>query len=134
VLPALIHKFHDAKVGKAPTVTCWGSGSPLREFLHADDLAQACVFLMENYSQPQIINVGSGQEITIHDLAHLVKKIIGYHGEIVWDKTKPDGTPRKLLDNSRITALGWKPTIDLPTGIGLAYEDFLKNYASLQPC
>ncbi len=128
VLPALIHKFHDAKIARAATVTCWGTGSPLREFLHADDLAQACVFLMENYSDPKIINVGSGQEISIHDLAHLVKKIVGYTGEIFWDKTKPDGTPRKLMDHSRIADLGWKPEIDLPTGIRLAYEDFLKNY------
>ncbi len=100
---------------------------PLREFLHADDLAQACVFLMENYSDPQIINVGSGQEISIHDLAHLVKKIIGYDGQILWDQTKPDGTPRKLLDTARLTALGWRPAIDLPTGIRLAYDDFLKT-------
>ncbi|HEX3798541.1 MAG TPA: GDP-L-fucose synthase [Verrucomicrobiae bacterium] len=129
VLPALIRKFHEAKVARAATVTCWGTGSPLREFLHADDLAHACVFLMENYSDSKIINVGSSQEISIHDLANLVKKITGYTGEIMWDKTKPDGTPRKLMDSSRITALGWKPSIDLASGIALACEDFQKNYA-----
>jgi GDP-L-fucose synthase len=129
VLPGLIHKFHNAKIARAPSVTCWGTGSPLREFLHADDLASACVFLMENYSDPQFINIGSAQEITIHELAELIKKIVGFPGEIVWDKIKPDGSPRKLMDSSRIFALGWKPTVDLPTGIRLAYEDFLKNYS-----
>jgi len=127
VLPGLIHKFHDAKTARAATVTCWGTGSPLREFLHADDLASACVFLMENYRDAQFTNIGSGQEITIRDLAELIKKIVGFTGEIIWDKTKPDGTPRKLMDSSRIFALGWKPTVDLPTGIRLAYDDFLKN-------
>jgi GDP-L-fucose synthase len=129
VLPGLIHKFHNAKIAHAPSVTCWGTGSPLREFLHADDLASACVFLMENYSDPQFINIGSAQEITIRELAELIKKITGFPGEIIWDKTKPDGSPRKLMDSSRIFALGWKPTVDLPTGIRLAYEDFLKNYS-----
>ena len=127
VLPAFIRKFHEAKVRRASSVMCWGTGSPFREFLHADDLAQACVFLMENYSDPQFINVGAGSDISIRDLAELIKTIIGFEGEILWDASKPDGTPRKLLDSSRITALGWKPAIDLPTGIGLAYEDFLKK-------
>jgi GDP-L-fucose synthase len=127
VLPALIRKFHDAKVARAPHVTCWGTGSPLREFLYSDDLARACVFLLENYSDEQFINVGSGSEITIRDLAGLVKQIVGFGGEIVWDTTKPDGTPRKLMDSSRLFALGWKPQVDLPTGIRLAYEDFQRK-------
>jgi len=130
VLPALIRKFHDAKVTGAPQVTCWGTGKPLREFLYADDLACACVFLMENFSEEQFINVGSGSEITIRELAELVKKIVGFGGDIVWDTSKPDGTPRKLMDSSRLFALGWKPQIDLPTGIRLAYEDFQKKHGA----
>jgi GDP-L-fucose synthase len=125
VLPALIRKFHDAKTGSAASVTCWGSGAPLREFLHADDLARAVVFLMQNYSEEQFINVGSGSEITIRELAELVKRIIGFPGSIVWDDSKPNGTPRKLMDSSRLFALGWKPQVNLETGIRLAYEDFL---------
>jgi len=125
VLPALIRKFHDAKTSAAATVTCWGTGTPLREFLYADDLAGACVFLMQNYSEEQFINVGSGSEITIRDLSELVKRVVGFTGEIVWDETKPDGTPRKLMDSSRLFALGWKPQIDLETGIRLTYENFL---------
>jgi GDP-L-fucose synthase len=127
VLPAFIRKFHEANIARASAVTCWGTGSPFREFLHCDDLAQACVFLMENYSDAKIINAGAGSDISIRDLAELIKKITGYTGGINWDNSKPDGTPRKLLDSSRITALGWKPGIDLPTGIRLAYDDFLKN-------
>ena len=126
VLPARIRRGPEAKVANAPTVTCWGTGSPLREFLHADDLARACVFLMENYSEEQIINVGSGQEIAIRDLAQTVARIVGFKGEIVWDRTKPDGTPRKLMDSGRLFALGWKPKVDLETGIRAAYEDFQK--------
>lgn len=125
VLPALIRKFHDAKINSAATVTCWGSGTPLREFLYADDLAGACVFLMENYSEEQFINVGSGSEITIRELSELVKRIVGFPGEIVWDSSKPDGTPRKLMDSSRLFALGWKPKVNLKAGIRLAYDDFL---------
>ncbi len=125
VLPALIRKFHDAKTSSAATVTCWGTGTPLREFLYADDLASACVFLMQNYSEEQFINVGSGSEITIRELSELVKRIVGFSGGIVWDKSKPDGTPRKLMDSSRLFALGWKPQIDLESGIRLAYADFL---------
>jgi GDP-L-fucose synthase len=124
VLPALIRKFHEAKTAGAPQVTCWGTGSPRREFLYADDLARACVFLMEHFSEEQFINVGSGSEITIRDLAELVKQIVGFNGKIVWDTTKPDGTPRKLMDSSRLFALGWRPQVDLPAGIRLAYEDF----------
>ena len=127
VLPAFIHKFHDAKMSRSPVVTCWGTGAPLREFLHSDDLAEACLFLLENYNEKQFINVGSGKEISIRDLAGLVKKIVGYEGDIAWDKSKPDGTPRKLMDSSRLFALGWKPKITLETGIWLAYEDYLKK-------
>jgi GDP-L-fucose synthase len=130
VLPALIRKFHEAKTSRAPTVTCWGTGTPLREFLHSDDLAEACLFLLENYDRKQFVNVGSSREISIHDLAVLIKNIVGYDGEIVWDKSKPDGTPRKLMDSSRLFALGWKPGINLEAGIKLAYQDYLKGFAS----
>ena len=130
VLPALIRKFHDAKTAGTPTVTCWGSGAPLRELLYADDLARACAFLMENYSEEGFINVGSGSENTIRELAETVRTVIGYQGEIVWDTTKPDGTPRKLMDSSRLFALGWKPQVDLETGIRLAYEDFLRRFST----
>jgi GDP-L-fucose synthase len=129
VLPALIHRFHDAKITNAPSVTCWGSGSPLREFLYADDLADACLFLMENFDEELFINVGCGSEISVRDLAELIKRIVGYQGELLWDKSKPDGTPRKVMDSSRIFALGWKPRIDMEAGIRLAYDDFLKNFA-----
>lgn len=129
VLPALIRKFHEAKVNGTGTVTCWGTGAPLREFLHADDLARACVFLMENYSDEQFINVGYGSDISIRDAAELVKRIVGFRGEIVWDTSKPDGTPRKLMDSSRLFALGWKPQVDLETGLRLAYADFLKRFS-----
>jgi GDP-L-fucose synthase len=127
VLPALIRKFHEAKLARAASVACWGTGSPLREFLHTDDLARACVFLMQEYSEEQVINVGSGRDLSIKDLAHLVKEIVGFEGRIVWDTSQPDGTPRKLLDSSRILALGWRPQVDLETGIRLAYEDFLSR-------
>ena len=129
VLPGLIRKFHEAKISGAATVTCWGTGKPLREFLHADDLARACVFLMKHYAESEFINVGSGQEISIRQLTELVKITTGFDGEIVWDTTKPDGTPRKLMDSSRLFALGWKPEISLENGIRLAYEDFLKKKA-----
>src|SRR5262249_25607978 len=122
VLPALIRKFHEAKAADAPSITCWGSGSPLREFLYFDDLARACVFLMEKYSEEQFINVGSGIEATIRELAELVKRAVGFKGTIQWDQSKPDGTPRKLMDSSRMFALGWKPEVDLETGIHRAYE------------
>ena len=129
VLPALIRKFHDAKMSRAATVTCWGTGTPLREFLYADDLAKACVFLMQNYSEEQFINVGSGREITIRELSELVQRVVGFAGEIIWDTTKPDGTPRKLMDSSRLFALGWRPQVDLAAGIRLAYDDFLARPA-----
>jgi GDP-L-fucose synthase len=132
VLPALIRKFHEAKVAGAPSVVCWGTGAPLREFLYADDLARACVFLLENYSEEQFINIGSGSEVTIRELTETVRRVIGFIGEIVWDKSKPDGMPRKLMDSSRLRALGWQPRVDLETGIRLAYEDFLKKLAQAQ--
>ena len=131
VLPALIRKFHEAKVANAGTVTCWGTGAALREFLYVDDLARACVFLMQNYSSDSelgFINVGYGSDISIKQLAERVRQIVGFKGEIAWDPSKPDGTPRKLMDTSRLLALGWKPEIDLETGIRLAYEDFHKKF------
>lgn len=129
VLPALIRKFHEAKTTSAPHVTCWGSGSPLREFLYADDLASACVFLLQHYSEEQFINVGFGSDISIRQLAETVRTVVGYPGEIQWDTSKPDGTPRKLMDSSRLFALGWKPKVQLEDGIRLAYADFLKRFA-----
>jgi len=125
VLPALIRKFHQAVQNNDSTVTCWGSGLPRRELLYSDDLAQACILLMQDYSEEEIINVGSGTDSTIQELAESVARIVGFNGRITWDTSRPDGTPRKLLDSSRIRALGWKPSVDLPTGIKLAYEDFL---------
>jgi GDP-L-fucose synthase len=129
VLPALIRKFHEAKVSGLPAVTCWGTGSPLREFLYADDLASACVFLMKHYNEEQFINVGYGNDVTIKQLAELVAATVGFQGEVRWDTTKPDGTPRKLMDSSRLFALGWKPKVDLAQGIRLAYADFLQRAA-----
>jgi GDP-L-fucose synthase len=129
VLPALIRKFQEAKVAGAASVTCWGTGAPLREFLYSDDLARACVFLMDRYSEEQFINIGYGSDVSVRDLAETVKRIIGYEGKIVWDTSKPDGTPRKLMDSSRLLALGWRPEVDLETGIRLAYEDFLQRFA-----
>lgn len=121
VMPALIRKFHEAKKNKSPEVVIWGSGTPLREFMHVDDLADASVFLMNNYDEAEFINVGSGQEISILDLARLIKNIVGYEGAIIHDTTKPDGTPRKLMDNSRLTNLGWKASISLEQGIRDVY-------------
>jgi GDP-L-fucose synthase len=126
VLPALIRKFHEAKMAGTPTVICWGTGQPRREFLFGDDLARACIFLMENYSDEQFINVGYGSDVTIRELAETVRRVVEFQGQIVWDTTKPDGTPRKLLDSSRLFALGWRPQVELETGIRLTYEDFLK--------
>ncbi len=127
VLPALIRKFHEARISGANAVTCWGTGRPMREFLFGDDLARACIFLMEHYSEEQFINVGYGSDVTIRELAETVRRVIGFAGDIVWDTSKPDGTPRKLLDSSRLFALGWRPQVDLETGTRLAYEDFLQN-------
>lgn len=127
VLPALIRRFHEAKVEGAKSVTCWGDGSPLREFLYVDDLANLCVFLMNNYSGSETVNAGTGKELTIKALTELVAKIIGYEGEILWDPSKPNGTPRKLLDVSKAKELGWTYKTELEDGIKLAYEDFLNN-------
>ena len=127
VLPALIRKFHEAKEENKPFVQAWGTGSPMREFLFADDLAEACLFLMETYNGRELVNIGTGQDLSIRELTELVAQTTGYEGEIQWDTTKPDGTPRKLMDVSRLHNLGWKHTIELPEGIALAYEDFLKN-------
>jgi len=127
VLPALIHRFHDAKVAGAPSVTLWGSGVALREFLYSDDLADASLFLLDNYHEPGPINVGFGEDITVKDLAGVVAGIVGYEGSIEWDTSKPDGTPRKILDSSRIRGLGWAPTTHLHDGIRRTYDWFLAN-------
>lgn len=127
VLPALIRRFYEAKESGAESVTCWGDGSPLREFLYVDDLANLCVFLMNNYSGSETVNGGTGKEVTIKELAELVAKVMGFEGVILWDASKPNGTPRKLLDVSRATALGWTYKTELEEGIKLAYEDFLNN-------
>lgn len=129
VLPALMRKFHEAKVKNEPTVTVWGSGKPLREFLNVDDLADACLYLMDHYSGNEFFNVGSGKEITILELAEMVKKVTGYQGEIVMDSSKPDGTPRKLTDISRLKAMGWEPKIDLEEGLKQTYEWYKTNKA-----
>jgi GDP-L-fucose synthase len=131
VLPAMIRRFHEAKATGAPAVTIWGTGSPMREFLFADDLAEACYYLMQNYNEPHLINIGTGHDLTIKDLAYTVKKVIGYEGEINFDTTKPDGTPRKLMDVSKLHSQGWKHTIELEEGIGLAYADFLARYVNV---
>jgi GDP-L-fucose synthase len=131
VLPALLRKFHEATVAHAPTVTMWGSGTPLREFLHVDDLASAAVFLMRNYSSSEIVNVGSGDEVSIGDLARLISEIVGYRGEIVHDLSKPDGTPRKLLDTSRLFDLGWKPEITLREGIASTYAWYKESASAV---
>lgn len=128
VLPALIRKFYEAKVNKDKTVTIWGSGSTMREFLFADDLADACFYLMQNYDEPNLINVGTGEDLSIKDLALLIKEIIGFEGELVFDSSKPDGTPRKLMDVSKLHGKGWKHKIDLREGIALAYQDFLEKF------
>ena len=126
VLPAMIRKFHEAKDKGASEMTLWGTGSPMREFLHADDLAEACLFLMKNYNDSELVNIGTGEDVTINNLAALVKQIVGFQGEIIWDTSKPDGTPRKLMDVSKLHGLGWHHKIALEDGIKLAYQDFLK--------
>lgn len=128
VLPALIRKFHEAKEMDSPEVEIWGSGKPLREFMFADDLADACFLLMEKYNEKQFVNVGVGEDISIKDLAILVKEVIGYRGELRFNTEKPDGTPRKLMDTSALKALGYSPRVSLREGIALAYADFLKRY------
>jgi GDP-L-fucose synthase len=129
VLAALLRKAHEAKTLKARELVVWGSGKPRREFLHVDDLASACLFLLEKYDSPEIINVGCGEDISIRELAELISDIVGFEGELAWDKTKPDGTPRKLLDVTKLQNLGWRPTIPLRDGIAQTYEWFLKNVA-----
>jgi GDP-L-fucose synthase len=127
VLPALLRKFHEAKLNGADSVTLWGTGTPRREFLHVDDLADACYFLMTNYSDSGIVNVGVGEDISISELADMIKSIVGYTGSIQWDHTKPDGTPRKLMNVSRINALGWKDSIQLDKGIESVYREVFKS-------
>src|SRR6201993_5403375 len=129
VLPALIRRFHEAKVQGLPDVTIWGTGTPKREFLFADDLAEACYYLMQNYDEEGLVNIGTGEDISIKDLALLIKGIIGYEGKIKFDTSKPDGTPRKLMDVTKLHSKGWKHTIELPKGIELAYQDFLSHTA-----
>jgi len=128
VLPALIRKIHEAKINNVKEVVVWGSGSPMREFLFADDLADACYFLMENYNEPNLINIGTGHDLTIKDLALLIKDVLAYDGELVFDTTKPDGTPRKLMDVTKLHNLGWKHQVELREGIALAYQDFESRY------
>lgn len=130
VIPALIRRFHEAKVTGQKAVRIWGTGTPLREFLHADDMAEACVFLMERYSEAEHINVGSGQELSIMDIARLTARVVGFDGEILTDPTRPDGTPRKLMDSGRLFALGWRPRITLEDGLRAAYADFLSQTAA----
>ena len=127
VLPALIRRFHEAKVNRAPSVRLWGSGTPKREFLHADDLASASVFLLENYDGDVALNVGTGSDVSINELAEMIRRVVGYEGQIEWDSTKPDGTPRKLLDISRIKELGWSPKISLQDGLRETYGWYLTN-------
>ncbi len=128
VLPALLRKFHEAKLRNDPTVTVWGTGKPRREFLHVDDAAMACYFLMQRYESSEIINVGSGIDHTIKEMATIIKKIVNYNGNIIFDESKPDGTPRKLLNVDKITRLGWKSVIDLEEGLTSTYNNFEKNY------
>ena len=127
VLPALIRRFHEAKEAGLESVTCWGDGTPLREFLYVDDLADLCVFLLNNYSGNETVNAGTGKELTIKELTEIVARVVGYKGKIEWDPSKPNGTPRKLLDVSKAKALGWTYKTELEDGIRLAYEDFLNN-------
>jgi len=132
VLPAMIRKFHEAKLGQKPAVTLWGTGKALREFLHVDDLADACLFLMENYDDPDIINIGTGQDLSIADLAGIVRDVVGFEGGIVYDASKPDGTPRKLVDVGKINDLGWQAKIGLREGVAQTYQWFLDNQAELR--
>ena len=128
VLPALLRKFHEAKLNNDPTVTVWGTGKPRREFLHVDDAAMACYFLMQRYESSEIINIGSGIDHTIKEMATIIKKITNYSGQIVFDESKPDGTPRKLLNVDKLSTLGWKSVIDLEEGLTSTYNNFEKNY------
>ena len=128
VLPALLRRFHEAQRDGLQEVTVWGSGTPRREFLHSDDLANACLFLMEHYESPEIINIGWGQDCTIRELAEMIAKTVGYTGKLKWDDSRPDGTPRKVLDNRKLAALGWEPKISLQKGLRLTYQWYLKNH------
>ncbi len=128
VLPALIRRIHEAKESNAATIEVWGTGTPLREFLFVDDLADACFLLMQTYNEKQFVNVGCGEDLSIKELVELIKNIVGFDGEIKFDSSKPDGTPRKLMDVSKVKSLGWSPKINLEQGIKLAYEDFLKGH------
>jgi len=132
VLPTLIRKFHEAKQNGDPAVTIWGTGTPMREFLHADDLADACCFLMENYNQDGLVNIGTGEDVTITQLALLIKEVVGYEGDLIYDASKPDGTPRKLMDVSKLTNLGWKYSIELKDGLKQVYNDY-KNSQNSTP-
>ena len=127
VIPGLIRRFHEAKMSQAPEVKVWGTGTPLREFLYVEDLAEACVFLLQNYNDAQFLNVGSGDEISIKSLSELIAKVIGYQGKIIFDSSKPDGTPRKVMDSSKINQLGWKAKVTLEIGLKNAYESFLEK-------
>lgn len=127
VMPAMIRKFHDAKVNNLPQVELWGTGTPLREFLYVDDMADACVFLLENYSGEQHVNIGTGMELTIKELAEIVQRVVGYQGEVVWNQDMPDGTPRKLTDVTKLHNLGWKHQVELEEGVQLAYDWFREN-------
>ncbi len=127
VIPALLRRIHEAKINHSKEVVIWGSGKPMREFLYVDDLADACIFLMNEYLSNETINVGSGREVSIRELAETIQKVIGFTGEIILDASKPDGTPRKLLDTTRLQSLGWKPQTDLETGLELAYRDFIQG-------
>lgn len=132
VLPAMLRKFHEAKKNNLPNITLWGTGNSKREFLHVDDLASACIFLMCNYNKPDIVNIGTGEDISIKKLAEKIKKTVNYEGKIYWDTSKPDGTPRKLLDVSRLHLLGWKHTIQLDKGLNMTYTWYKKNKKSLR--
>lgn len=127
VMPAMIRKFHDAKVNNEPSVELWGTGTPLREFLYVDDMADACVFLLENYDGEQHVNIGTGKEVTIKELAETVKRVVGYEGEIIWNSKMPDGTPRKLTDVTKLHNLGWTHSVELEEGVQLAYDWFKEN-------
>ncbi|MBQ3627282.1 MAG: NAD-dependent epimerase/dehydratase family protein, partial [Synergistaceae bacterium] len=130
VMPAMLRKFHEAKINKAENVILWGTGTPRREFLHVDDLADACVFLMQNYNEDKIVNIGTGEDLEIRELANIIKDITGFDGKIIWDDSKPDGTPRKLLDVSLLHSLGWRHKINLHDGIKSAYNAFLDELAN----
>jgi GDP-L-fucose synthase len=129
VLPAMIRKFHDARVNNSPSVTLWGTGTPRREFLYVDDAADACLFLMERHNDSQIVNIGTGEDVTIAELAEMVGRVVGYGGSVVWDSSKPDGTPRKLLDVSFLHGMGWMHKITLASGIKMTYEAFVNSHS-----